>query len=974
MLNFSIRIKSRYKCPCYNLFKLLLFSLLLVLNSFSTTNAQNDLSAKILVIDSVYAQSLSTTWKPIEKSFFILDSTLTPPSTFKEFKNLNENSLFRQINNNRISLQLNQSSWVKMNIKNESLITLDLVISIKSSQSDIFIIADDEIQQKYAGDFYPRSLWNTETTFQHLYNPYIVSIHLKPNEKKDVIVKLGPFIKIKETNIQLTQKAHAYKNLSFQYLNRNLIQGFCMGMLCIMLIYNLLTFFASERDYIYLLNSLYTFSLVGWFFTTSELDRLIFIAEYPLATELVRVTSGVGIGVFYVLYSQAVIGKQNIPEYLNKLIKYFLYMEIISVFAINALTCLFMWFNISNMILIRSIFPPTGLLAIVVSVLFIIHMFKLGTKLSNVLAISSCFVLLAAVLAVFGDFIFLMGDSSNSLKTTNSYYALIIEFAFIIQIILFGFASGIRAKELEKEKVQLEEINSIKSQFFTNISHEIRTPLTLVMSPLKQVISELKNKTHSTLLETSYKSANRMLNLINQILDLSKLEAKSMQLNISSINIAALFKESLAMFNSSGDQRNIKLLFKSSSPEIMVYGDQDKMRKIALNLISNAIKFNKENGTVAIHIEEHTDVVKIIVRDEGIGIEKKELEHIFNRFYQVDTLSLNSNSSSGIGLALVKELVELHHGTLTVESELNKGTVFTFWLKKGTSHFKGIPISKNKLSEKSAAKTSLQNITIEKTPISNITNSELPIILVIEDHYELLNYIKTLLSAHYQVLSAYNGAMGIDKAIKVVPDLIVSDVMMPDKSGIVVCNTLKNDERTSHIPIILLTAKVDIEAKIEGLGMGADDYIAKPFDHQELRIRIKNLLDQRFVLRQKFKNELQFVPDDISTNNTDKVFVQKLLKVVHTNLSSESFGVNELALEMAMSRTQLNRKLRDLLDLSTNKFIQSCRLNKALELLKKQGSNVSQVAHVTGFSSDAYFIKCFKEHFGSTPGKYFSQK
>jgi DNA-binding response OmpR family regulator len=376
---------------------------------------------------------------------------------------------------------------------------------------------------------------------------------------------------------------------------------------------------------------------------------------------------------------------------------------------------------------------------------------------------------------------------------------------------------------------------------------------------------------------------------------------------------------------------------------------------------------------VEVFIEEETDAVKISIVDSGIGIEAHELDQVFNRFYQADSAGMKAIPGSGIGLALVKELVELHQGKITVESKVNEGTTFVLWLKKGKAHFGDIVESQVKFPDQYNDGEVMSDTFPKKTVLPNSQNEETPIVLIIEDHPELHHYLKSLLSAEYNVLSAYNGAAGIDKAIKVIPDIIISDLMMPEKDGLEVCETLKTDERTSHVPIILLTAKADIETKIKGLETGADDYIAKPFDHQELVARIKNLLNQRSVWRQKFKDEVHFVPSEISSNHADRQFIQRVLEVVNSEMSNETFGVEELAKEMAMSRTQLNRKLRDLLDQSTNKFIQSCRLNKALELLKKPGHNVSDIAHSTGFSSDAYFVKCFKEQFGVTPGKYFEK-
>lgn len=543
--------------------------------------------------------------------------------------------------------------------------------------------------------------------------------------------------------------------------------------------------------------------------------------------------------------------------------------------------------------------------------------------------------------------------------------------------LLYGLFDKVKDIRLEKQRV--EELDGLKTRFFANISHEFRTPLTLMMGPVKQVMEKQSNTEDRNLLRLAYNNAQRLLQLINQLLDLSKLEAGKMQLQATKQNFAVLLKGLVVSFESLAVRKDIRLHFVSQQDDISLYVEQDKIEKIFYNLLSNAFKFTPTQGEVSVLLLNHDREIEVVVKDNGIGIPAGRLSHIFNRFFQVDT-EVREQEGTGIGLALVKELVELHHGTIKVESEVDKGTSFTIVLPKGKTH-----LQENELSSENATEhteklddslTMDSSLEIDNIEVSTETDflegigmdSDKPTVLIIEDNQDVRNYIKQHLLSSFQIIEAINGQEGVDKTLEHQPDLVISDVMMPKKNGYEVCYALKTDPRSSHIPVILLTAKAALEEKLVGLETGADDYLVKPFDTKELEVRVRNLISQRVQLRKRFSEAGSLQEKTKGLNEVDQVFLEKVLSLVEKHLDDSQFGVETLADEVNMSKVHLNRKLKALTDLSPNKFIQAYRLQKALELLQKGTGSVAEIAFETGFSSSAYFVKCFREKYGKTPG------
>ena len=529
--------------------------------------------------------------------------------------------------------------------------------------------------------------------------------------------------------------------------------------------------------------------------------------------------------------------------------------------------------------------------------------------------------------------------------------------------------------ELELEHSEkLEEVNQMKSRFFANISHEFRTPLTLILGPTESIIKDTSKEEIKKKAGTIKRNANRLLNLINQLLDLSKLEAGKLKLKASCGNIVSFVKGIAMSFESVGERRDILLKMKTTNNEIEVYFDKEKMEKILTNLFSNAFKFTPEGGKITVVINERDDkFVEIKVKDTGIGIPEKELPKLFDRFYQVDSSHTREREGTGIGLALTKELVELHRGSIKVESKEGKWTEVTVTLPLGKEHLlpdeiveaDESPDEKKILVEEEDTLTSLQ---LEK-PLPEDFDKDKTIILVVEDNADVREFIKESLEGEYQVEEAVNGEQGVRKAESIIPDLIVSDIMMPKMDGYDLTKKLKNDEKTSHIPIILLTAKTEQESKLEGLATGADDYLVKPFDTEELLIRIKNIINTRRKLHKKFSKGEYILPrgEEKKLRSIDEHFMNKVIEVIEQHISEEEFSIEEFGNEVGMSRSQLHRKLKALSGKSASRYIRSVRLTRAKTMIIDQKGNISEIAYSVGFSSPAYFTKCFKDEYGYPP-------
>jgi two-component system, sensor histidine kinase ChiS len=541
--------------------------------------------------------------------------------------------------------------------------------------------------------------------------------------------------------------------------------------------------------------------------------------------------------------------------------------------------------------------------------------------------------------------------------------------------------------QLKLEKLttdSLRNLDHLKTQFFTNISHEFRTPLTLILGPIEKMREEARDSKTQKTLSMVYHNAEKLLALINQLLELSKLESGNYQLKAAKGDFIPLMESLVMSFASRAEQKNIKLEFnfdpQLSRPEFTdhFYFDHDIIEKIVNNLLSNAFKFTPENGHVKVEaclnrLKDKGQVVEVIFRDSGIGIPAEKLPFIFDRFYQVDASTKRDYDGSGIGLALVKDLVDQHKGSIIVKSRTGKGTTFSLRLPFGKEHYSSDqiaskpPVEVKKENGNGIAKA-LQDKELDwQLSPANETNG--PLVLVVEDHAEVRRFIAENLEEHFRVQEAENALEGQRLAIDMIPDLIISDVMMPGMDGFEFCEKLKTDERTSHIPVILLTARAEDPDRMRGLETGADDYLTKPFNPRELLIRATNLMENRRLMREKFSTNTIIKPGEISVTSRDRAFMEKLMGIMEKNMDNEKFSVEDLASEAGMSQSQLHRKLKALINQTANHFIRSVRMHRAMELLEKDAGNIAEIAYMVGYDDPGYFTKSFKAFFGILPSE-----
>jgi len=533
-------------------------------------------------------------------------------------------------------------------------------------------------------------------------------------------------------------------------------------------------------------------------------------------------------------------------------------------------------------------------------------------------------------------------------------------------VFVFNFISQrVRLEQIETDR--MKELDEAKSRFYTNITHEFRTPLTII----KGMTDLMRNDPERWLVEGSEKidrNAGVLLNLVNQLLDLSKLEAGPIPVRMIRSDISLYTRYIVELFQSFAAGKKITLNYSSPDQGLVMDYDPDKLMHIISNLLSNALKFTQLSG----HIEVTTSMTgdgrfELRVSDNGTGIPEDFMPHVFDRFSRVEESSGNANPGSGLGLALAKELVRLLDGTITVESVLGEGTEFTVTL----------PVTYNAPLQEGPGlhelKSKMPHFIIhhekrEKSPPDHKPGGgERPMLLVVEDNYDVVHYLLALFARDYDVIVAANGEEGVSKAVEYVPDIILSDIMMPVMDGIEMLEVVKNDIRTSHIPVVMLTAKADVSTRLEGLARGADAYISKPFDRNELQVQLQSLIKQRKNLQERYAQVEHLVLTDEKVFHIEDAFIERTRTLMISNLCNENYDIQKLCHEMSMSRTQLYRKFRSLTDRSPNDYFRSLRLHKAKDLLAGSEVTVTEAAYKSGFKNVSHFSRVFAREFGIKP-------
>ncbi len=536
-----------------------------------------------------------------------------------------------------------------------------------------------------------------------------------------------------------------------------------------------------------------------------------------------------------------------------------------------------------------------------------------------------------------------------------------------------------QTSQLKEQAERLKELDKAKSRFFANISHEFRTPLTLTIGPLEDI-----RKTDESAVSTrirkkaslALRNSKRLLRLVNQILDISKIETRHMTANVSKQDLVGFIKPIAQAFISLAEKKEIQYTIDFSSEVLPLWFDADMMEKIIGNLLSNAFKFTPAKGSITFGLNEsENEQVVIKVSDSGVGIPEEELQHVFERFYQTGESVSNIQAGTGIGLSLVKELVDLHKGEIKVESEVGKGTVFTVSLKKGKDHFEEEQFSEVSHPETVPEVISLDLIeefeTIEPTDQRTV-GEENPRVLLIDDNEEIRSYIREFIDHKYHVFETENGSKGLELAREELPDVIICDVMMPVMDGYEFVKQLKGSKETDFIPVIMLTAKAEQTDKLEGLGLGANDYIVKPFDIEEVLLKVDNLITSQKKIKSRFSSVSYNL--NIETESAEARFLETAIKAIEENIDNEDFGVDQFAEAMLVSRAVLYTKMKEVAGKTPSEFIWGIRLEHAAELIRQKAGNITQIAYSVGFKSIAHFSRSFKKKFDATPRAYLKSK
>jgi signal transduction histidine kinase/AraC-like DNA-binding protein len=842
--------------------------------------------------------------------------------------------------------------WSRLVIKNNGQATRHEYFSfcLDADTSWIYTVSDGQvIDQQFTGRRLKPDLRSIPSIYAYS------SVSLDPGETKTFYFKF-----VFSKAVAPFHYSHLYMQPAQPLLHRTISnyvwQAFYAGIMLLFGVVGLFMFWVfREKSYVYfalvtLFFGLYFVHHQGMtdvFFTTWFRDRGVSMGQL--------INSGI-IGFLFLFTSRFLILKERFPRYYR----------------------LFLWFTLANVIYAHVaylcglhpafvIYSQNILLVawVLVCLAPIVYLAYKKEKKAKILLLS------IGILAI-GVVVFLI--SFQNISPSNTWMRYGFQFGTIIFTGILFYALFDNINFILNEKRVIEETSRLKSNFFSNISHEFRTPLTLMMGPLQQLSERLKDPEDIELAAMAHRHATRQLRLVNQLLDLSRIDAGKMQLQSSSEDIITLVRGIAGAYDSLARQKGIALEVYYPSTPLTVSLDRDKVEAVMYNLLSNAFRFTGHGGQITVSVLRKADQVLVEVRDTGRGIEAEKLPFIFDRYFQAESAREDGTDGSGIGLALVKELVQLHGGTIDVQSAYGKGTFFTLRLPIVDPNLAGAPsftppakLTAPAFMETSVPPSPRKGGQADSVPKSGTRN---PHVLVIDDNVDVRRFIRLRLQEAFRITEASDGDRGIEKAIQLIPDLIISDVMMPGKDGFEVCRLLKEDVRTAHIPIILLTARATREDKLTGLDTGADDYLSKPFDSLELQVRAENLIRQRRLLRQRFTSSSTVKPAEVVTNSIDQAFLEEALKLLEHNMADSNFNIDTLARDLAMSRANLNRKLRALTGMSSNQFIQTMRLQRATDMLRQQAGSVAEIAYMTGFNSPAYFSKCFKDAYGQSPGNF----
>ncbi len=907
--------------------------LLIIYTAFSF--AQN--SKTILVSDNLITKEIIN-----DIEYFIDDSKDLNINDFNKIRNwqrFNNKNFINQYQNRTSNFKL----WLNANFKNTSNDTLNLVINIDNFRNtQIAIKQQNNLEFKKVGYLVP----NNQKDFPA--NSHSFKLQLLPEQEKQVFINTYvDYLSDKGLNVTIETQENFNKAIIEKIHKHNSwysLFGILTGGILLMFFYNIVLFFQyRENNYLF-----YSAHLLFTFFNYSMIaDGLHqdFYGNLNQYRDLMLECSYVLSFIFYSIFVYSVLSDKTKINIKKLFIFYigFMLFYLLSVIVV---------FNIDNTDLISN-FAYAAFIFRIISCFFGIYIIYVLLKTHKNSYLK--YIMYGTLILIISYFTHVVFNLIIGNSIINHYFNLI---GTLLEILFFTYALNLRKRLAEQERDVLIKMNAMKSRFFANISHEFRTPLTLIKSPVQSLQAEIQDESQIKKLQLIDKNASRMLELVDQLLELSKLDSGSLQLILKEGNIALFLNSILELFAYQAKESNI---FFSSNVQINTenhYFDKDIIEKIISNLLSNALKYTSESEKINFESKIENNHLRILVSNSGSDIKKEEVSKLFERFYQKN----QTNQGVGIGLALVKELVELYKGKIETNLE-NSVLSFIIYIPLENANENSLLLSKN---EKNYLPKTNEDLTIS---VENF-NSELPILLIIDDNQDVRTVIASVFENDYQILEAKNGNQGLKSAKVAIPDCIISDVMMPIMDGFEFTKLIKNDELTSFIPIILLTAKSSDDAHLEGLNSTADAYLTKPFNNEILKATVNQLIAERKKLQTRYSQELVLRPVDIVINSIDEKFLEKLQQVLDKEISNSEFTSDNFATSVGMSRMQLHRKLKSLLGVSATEFLRNERLKTAIVLLEKGNGNISEIAYSVGFNDLSYFTKCFKEVYNATPSEF----
>lgn len=909
-----------------------------------------------LFVDNLFFQDSLAQWYDCSR-FIEFQQDLSADLSIQEVAALEEGWRTLPITGN---VSWTKNCWLKLALRNQRTAPAELVLLLHSDDLTAWLQNENgNWESLLGGSLRPRSEWNSRRRSPVFSSPHTLQFEVPESGVQTIYLKLGPPDQNFKVKPRLCNRSF-FLTHSTWYFNRTIAtQSFFHGVLWVTLLFHFLMFLMN-RDRAYLYYAVYILFLSLFLFYSFEFYHLTFLAEFPRLSRLLIIASVYGFSIFYALFLTEFLHAENWRKDVKK--RFIRYIKLIALIGAISLALLLLPPSIFKLLYANWILAPVSVTSLLGLLYISFQYWQSDNQLARYIAGTNFFMLCGLTVSAL---VYYAGALNWVNLRSSAYWGILfLELSVIFQLLSFSLSLSYKGLETERERTRLKELDQLKSRFFANISHEFRTPLTLILGPLRQLKATINQPTNRRRLQTAEIYAQKLLRMVDQILDLTKLEAGKLQLRPKVFDIVKLVKVIVSSFQSIAQDYAIDLSFKSEKEEWKVWLDQDKIEQILINLIGNAIKYNKKGGEASVHLDIiQGKTLKIQVKDTGIGIPEDALPYIFQLYYQGKHKDfVNRQSSSGVGLAFTKELLELQNGKISLESKEGLGSTFT------------IEIPLPAIDGKAAGSGDLLNEVFLEKPRrfdadEQTEDDEKAIVLVVEDHKDIQAYIRSCLLDQYQLLFADDGEMGVAIARKQVPDLIITDVMMPKMDGFALTRALKNDALTSHIPIVILTGKSSKASRLEGLKNQADEYLAKPFDAEELRLRLQNLLDNRQKWIAHFQQQSGAPPQRDQPKSLEDVFLEKVEKVVQENLTDENFNVERLSRILRLDRTQLFRKLKALTGQNPSHFIRVVRLQAAYRLLQSRSATVAEIAFEVGFSNTSYFSRSFKTHFGKTPGE-----